>query len=251
MLESADDFTADTGCGFTCDQGGRNYGGNGPDMIYTFQVSVSGMWMISICPAPEDPQTFDNSMQLREGGVCPGDVCLIQSDDNCTGCGNTFYGIIEAELTAGSVYYLIVDGFDPNEFGPFTLVWLAPVQNCRRDEDCDDGLFCNGPERCKSRECVDGAVPCIDQAHCDEDADVCLECLDDAECDDSNDCTTDDCIDNACVNTSVADDTPCPDGLFCNGDETCQAGVCTDQADPCIDDAHCDEDADFCSKCSK
>ena len=120
---------------------------------------------------------------------------------------------------------------------------------CAEDADCDDGLFCNGNETCRTGLCMDEADPCVDPAHCDEADDVCFECVDNAECDDANDCTTDECISDACVNTPVADDTPCPDGIFCNGVETCQAGACTDQADPCIDEAHCDEDADVCIDC--
>lgn len=54
------------------------------------------------------------------------------------------------------------------------------------------------------------------------------ECTNDPDCDDSNDCTLDECVANVCVNTDEPGDTPCPDGLFCNGHETCQTGVCTD-----------------------
>ena len=75
------------------------------------------------------------------------------------------------------------------------------------------------------------------------------ECTNDPDCDDTNDCTVDQCIDNTCVYTDEPDDTPCPDGLFCNGDETCQTGVCTDQVDPCVDQPHCDENNDVCFEC--
>lgn len=76
-----------------------------------------------------------------------------------------------------------------------------------------------------------------------------VECERDEECDDADPCTLDRCVDSRCVRTPVADDTPCPDGLFCNGDETCQAGQCADGEDPCTDERHCDEEADDCVAC--
>lgn len=52
---------------------------------------------------------------------------------------------------------------------------------CTRGSDCDDGLFCNGPERCEPGNavatpngCVAGPAPCASGESCDEDADVCL-----------------------------------------------------------------------------
>ena len=50
----------------------------------------------------------------------------------------------------------------------------------------------------------------------------------------------------ACNNLVLADGTPCDDGTVCNGDETCQAGLCAggtplncDDGDACtIDSCH-------------
>lgn len=51
---------------------------------------------------------------------------------------------------------------------------------CRTDSDCDDGLFCNGVERCVSTEgaasCVAGETPCADE--CIEDERRCEGCVD-------------------------------------------------------------------------
>jgi hypothetical protein len=52
-----------------------------------------------------------------------------------------------------------------------------------------------------------------------------------------------------CAGNAEVDGTPCPNGVFCDGDETCQTAVCTDGADPCIDAAHCDEGGDVCYEC--
>lgn len=68
-------------------------------------------------------------------------------------------------------------------------------------------------------------------------------------CDDGNPCTTDTCNSGVCAHTSVSNGTACSDGLFCNGVETCQSGVCGDRPDPCVDLAHCSESTDTCLQC--
>jgi hypothetical protein len=101
---------------------------------------------------------------------------------------------------------------------------------------CQDGLFCNGDDFCAAGACsVHDGDPC---AGPDGDAD-CTE-----TCDEGADSCT-----GADPNAS-----PCDDGLFCNGSDTCSAGACTAHAgDPC-DGADgdlncaetCDEAADVC-----
>lgn len=44
---------------------------------------------------------------------------------------------------------------------------VADNIECRIDTDCDDGLFCNGRERCAQGECLRGSSPCGDDK-CDE-----------------------------------------------------------------------------------
>jgi len=53
---------------------------------------------------------------------------------------------------------------------------------CMVDEDCDDGLFCNGVEICVDNVCQEGNDPCPDDdlycsgiEDCDEDNDVCTK----------------------------------------------------------------------------
>ncbi len=56
------------------------------------------------------------------------------------------------------------------------LLDAEPV-GCRSDLDCDDGLFCNGVERClASGECLPGSAPC--ELRCDEAGDRCDDCED-------------------------------------------------------------------------
>ena len=56
------------------------------------------------------------------------------------------------------------------------IAFDAPI-GCRTDLDCDDGLFCNGVERClASGECLPGTASC--EVRCDEAADRCDDCED-------------------------------------------------------------------------
>lgn len=89
------------------------------------------------------------------------------------------------------------------------------------DAACDDGVFCNGLERCDAEAgCVKGDEPCGD-GFCDESANRCVDCQSDADCD---------------------------DGVFCNGDETCNTatGSCQSGAAPCGSSDQCDEESESC-----
>jgi hypothetical protein len=50
---------------------------------------------------------------------------------------------------------------------------IGEPTGCTTDSQCDDGLFCNGAERCVGGSCQAGADPCPGQA-CDESGDVCV-----------------------------------------------------------------------------
>jgi hypothetical protein len=49
----------------------------------------------------------------------------------------------------------------------------------------------------------------------------------------------------SCHHPAVTNGTPCPDGLFCNGNESCQGGICQAGTNPCP--ALCDEGTDQCA----
>jgi cysteine-rich repeat protein len=60
------------------------------------------------------------------------------------------------------------------------------------------------------------------------------------QCDDGN--TADgDCCSSTCQDETAG--TPCDDGIFCNGPDTCRAGACVHEGDPCLGGAEC---ADVC-----
>ncbi|MBK7777969.1 MAG: hypothetical protein IPI43_28295 [Sandaracinaceae bacterium] len=77
---------------------------------------------------------------------------------------------------------------------------------CTANTDCDDGVFCNGAERCMPSStaagadgCVVGVAPCIANMTCDEAADTCGTACTDGDMDgDGHDavaCGGDDCDD--------------------------------------------------------
>ncbi|MHC4093515.1 MAG: hypothetical protein ACYSVY_25125, partial [Planctomycetota bacterium] len=87
---------------------------------------------------------------------------------------------------------------------------------CSEDANCNDQDACNGMETCQGNTCVSGTPP---------------------DCDDGEVCTTDGCDPAVgCITTPVLDGTLCIDGDACNGDETCQSGVCTPGTAPDCDD---------------
>ncbi|MFN2425182.1 MAG: dockerin type I repeat-containing protein [Candidatus Binatia bacterium] len=102
---------------------------------------------------------------------------------------------------------------------------------------CDDGIFCNGADTCSGGSCsVHAGSPCPGP---DGDGNCAESC-------------------NEATDTCTAPDpasSPCNDGLFCNGTDTCTAGVCSGHAgSPCPGadgDANCaeqcDEAADSCT----
>jgi hypothetical protein len=92
---------------------------------------------------------------------------------------------------------------------------------CFEDNQCDDGLVCNGIEVCFDNLCIGGNNPCNENQICDEENDICMgtECQSDADCDDD---------------------------VFCNGEEICSKGVCTTEEPPCNKEAVCIEETHEC-----
>ncbi len=119
---------------------------------------------------------------------------------------------------------------------------------CLSDADCEDHLFCTGVDSCVDQACQSSGDPCIDDGLvCDEGNDACVVCMTDAECDDANPCTDDSCEPSTGCVFTPDDSNVCADGLYCNGEEECEAGACRDVEDPCV--AQCDEENDRCVDC--
>ena len=106
---------------------------------------------------------------------------------------------------------------------------------------CDDGTWCNGSaDRCEGGECVplssgdpcDPSLPCVNV--------ICHEPSGDEE--------------KGTCEQELLSDVSCDDGLYCNGEDICDEGVCMHIDPPChSEDLEicevdiCDEDADACS----
>lgn len=146
---------------------------------------------------------------------------------------------------------------------------------CGGDSECDDGLYCNGIERCDKGFCVAGAaVDCgkndtvCAKGYCDETANACAvkNEADGTGCDgDTNmceikfcksgsciaqltDCTKYDsgcsagkCIPQtgACENDVFPDKTACDDKNLCTAGDSCSGGVCDGTAVKCTPSTVC------------
>lgn len=100
---------------------------------------------------------------------------------------------------------------------------------------CDDGIFCTAIDTCQGGVCTGGGNPC---AGADGDGDCQESCNENL---------------GAC-NASDANGSFCDDGLFCNGQDSCQRGICTPSGDPCVGadgdgdcSESCDEKRDSCT----
>lgn len=151
-------------------------------------------------------------------------------------------------------------------------------------ESCSDGEYCNGPEICMEGSCTSGTAPCQGETvcrveSCDEIEDECVvtprnagqPCSDTLYClggvakvctetglcldpgtgtppctgDTGDPCTDFECDEagEQCDEVPVANGTPCDDDP-CNGNNTCQDGVCEPATDlPCEDGDPCTADA--------
>lgn len=140
-------------------------------------------------------------------------------------------------------------GFAPNTNG----VCVASAASCDVDADCDDGNACNGRERCVNNACAAASPTNIPEGNANStyceptnsDNGYTFHCaqgyrLADGVCTQIVDCAT---------------DADCDDGVFCNGQETCQnngrclvsgatfvgAVFCLEDNEVCIEDAQrCD-----------
>jgi len=66
----------------------------------------------------------------------------------------------------GVIYVLAVD------------ITITTAQPCETDDECDDGLFCNGIEVCGTNGfCADGELPCDAETETCEEGDTAAECI--------------------------------------------------------------------------
>ena len=130
---------------------------------------------------------------------------------------------------------------------------------CLGDYDCFDGSFCNGEDTCVNGSCVHSGNPCSAGTYCNDFIDQC-ECTppNHTQCFDSNSCTQDLCqpcpqgwcfiFDGFCLNVPFVDGVLCDDGNYCNGEDACSGGSCSDHSgNPCSEGTLCNEANDTCT----
>jgi hypothetical protein len=182
-----------------------------------------------------DDGVFCNGAERCFEGVCyenPQRVCVDLTDctvDVCDEEGDACAYTPDAGLCgAGQVCDPKAGCFTPRE--------------CVRDEDCDDGVFCDGEERCVEERCAPGEPPsCADEVGCTVDGCVesarqCQRTPDNTLCLEGELCDPEQ---GGCVpQPPCAEDADCDDGRFCNGVERCDQaqGACVSGAPPAVED---------------
>jgi hypothetical protein len=189
-----------------CDQGTTvgavdNYDGFSPEVVYSYTPTVTENIKISLC----GNSNYDTRL-IVYSGACPdaGGTLIFNNDDWCglQSCSEAFGTLT---VTAGTIYYILVDGFSGN-VGQYTLkVEVDNGQACNADPfcagavgrccygqdllTCDDitsaecdalGGIWDGFASCEANPCPNCAVSCgpFDIAEEDESDTCALEASD-------------------------------------------------------------------------
>ena len=208
---------------------------------------------------PSNPDTAAGT-ECGKGLICDGVGrcvdCLVASD-----CGDDTFcreysclvGVCEASVNAVGTPLPAGEqtGSDCQELQCGTGGEIVAV-NDDADVPADDG------NDCTVKSCEAGTPTITDQ-----DADIacnsnggsvcdgsgtCVECNSPGQCSGANACRTTTCVSNVCGTQNVSNGTSCDDGLYCNGSETCQSGVCESGPNPC---PGADGDSDCSESCNE
>ncbi|MDQ3031453.1 MAG: hypothetical protein M3Y87_03480 [Myxococcota bacterium] len=144
------------------------------------------------------PDMCDDAMidetTLPPWGQADGGVDLdgsIGTDGGIDGCGDCDDGLACTEdfcTTEGTCEHTrddtVCDDSNPctDDACGGTVVDAMGCARVPNADDCDDGSFCNGLDRCEGGSCVPAGDPCVAPTVCDEASDRCLGCTSDAMC---------------------------------------------------------------------
>lgn len=98
-------------------------GSTAPDVVYSYTPAVNETVVASLCSGGGDA-FYDTKLYVYED-TCPGTVtnCV---DDACTApSGQSYVSELTADLTAGTTYYFVVDGYSTDS-GDYTLALFYP-----------------------------------------------------------------------------------------------------------------------------
>lgn len=166
--------------------------------------------------------------EAEDGTICIGGACTT------TVCGDGF-----ASRDAGEQ---CDDGNDDDDDGCTSDCLLT----CSGDDECDDGLLCNGEETCNTdRGFCSFGVNASDGTTC-PDGECIFGACEDIECGNGIVNTDEDCDDGNAVNGDGCENDcsfTCEDDLDCDDDDVCTVDVCDPELRTCSSTALvCDDD---------
>ncbi|MBI5511132.1 MAG: proprotein convertase P-domain-containing protein [Deltaproteobacteria bacterium] len=182
----------------------------------------------------------------NDGNACTADYC----DENAGTCRADPNSLNGAACTDGS-FCLVSKSCSNGACAGGTLRNCDDGNACTTDSCDEPGRTCANADRGNGANCDDGDYCSVGETCSDK---VCGGGSG-RTCDDANPCTSDSCDTDLgmCVNTDVADTTPCNDGTFCVINKTCVVGACGGGAPRVCDDGNactfdsCDESGRQCS----
>ena len=227
------------------------------------------------CPQPEVcddnvDNDFDGFIDCADQDCAADPVCQIPQVEDCNdGVDNDFDGFIDCadpdcanDSVCGPPPAEVCDDRVDNDGDGAIDCTDSDCTNdplcreCTTDFECDNGLFCDGPETCIDFTCQPGTDPCAPDETCGEEnggrcvappepppAPVCGDGFIDAgeECDDANLVNGDGCSANCTLedNTTPVIETNCDDDIDNDND----GAIDCDDSD-CVADEECVDEAD-------
>ncbi|MCA9537823.1 MAG: hypothetical protein KC620_02980, partial [Myxococcales bacterium] len=184
-------------------------GGAGPDSVYAFTARGDGPVCLSLAGS-----SYDTVLSVRVdpcGDAASEAIC----NDDAVGLQSR----LELAATAGTTYYVVVDGFGGAN-GDYRLSSSAGTCAAAPPPQCDDNTDCFGD----GEVCVDGA--CVQAPDCLQDADcadgvcvagACVECRADGDCAPGDVCREGACVPPPVLAGTCAQPTPIPGPGVFNG----------------------------------
>ena len=182
-----------------------------------------------------DDGLFCNGSDTCGGGTCTthaGNPCGggLSCDEDARQCASSCDGCLIAGVC-------LFDG-QRNPLNPCQVCDVSASATELVDDEgtsCDDGLFCNGVDKCAGSVCAThagnpcGAMSCSEvERQCAGTCEGCLiegVCLFDGQPNPLNPCQV--CDVSKDIEDFVDDDgASCDDGLYCNGSDSCTGGAC-------------------------
>ncbi len=245
--------------------GGSGAGGSGAgDAQASSAMSSSSTGTPGSCSTKADCKALDDSCHV---GNCLNGMCEKAAANDGSPCDDGQY-CTENDACQGGACVGGSQKFCPSPDGCHVGACDEAKKACgsaagNDGAACDDGDPCTYSGKCSGGSCSKG--PSVDCSAFDGECSVgvcdpVLGCTAQAKNDNSpcNDmqgspCTTGVCMNAVCTSVPTNEGGACDDGLFCNVEEKCAAGVCTGgKPNPCAPPggcfiASCDEANDACS----